>query len=136
MGILDWFGKKAQANPPPTMPPPPPPPAKKIKAPEKNEKELATEKGEPWISIVKLDIDPDNLHQGSFELDWNEKFVADLIRAGYMIKRDDTDSEIVDRWFQTICRHVVMETYEQTQAINNNSIVKVRDLGAGRSEIS
>jgi hypothetical protein len=41
----------------------------------------------------------------------------------------------VDRWFQNVCRHVVMETWEQEQAIANNW-TKVRDLGDGRSEIS
>jgi hypothetical protein len=76
------------------------------------------------------------LHQGSFELDWNEKFVANLVRAGYMIKKDDTDAEIVDRWFQNVCRHVVMETWEQEQAINPNRVVKSRDIGDGRSEVS
>lgn len=106
-------------------------------APVPSEKELASQRGEPWVEIVSMDIDPDNLHQGSFELDWNEIFVSRLIKAGYMIKPTDTDAEIVDRWFQNICRHVVMETWEQEQAIKNSGIyVQRRDLGDGRSEIS
>lgn len=141
--IKNWFGKDAKVNPAPTAPrpeaPPAPPKAKTVKAVEKTEKEIATDKGEPWVSIVKLDIDPENLHQGSFELDWNDKFIADLVRAGYMIKKDDTDAEIIDRWFQTICRHVVMETYEQTQAMSGATPgrwTQVRDIGDGRSEVS
>lgn len=139
--IKNWFGKDAKINPAPTAPRPaaPPPPPKVKKAIEKTEKEIATEKGEPWVSIVKLEIDPENLHQGSFELDWNDKFIADLVRAGYMIKKDDTDAEIIDRWFQTICRHVVMETYEQTQAMSDATPgrwTQTRDLGGGRSEVS
>ena len=54
-------------------------------------------------------------------------------------KSTDTDAEIVDRWFQNICRHVVMETWEQEQAINkeyNSRVVKSRDIGDGRSEVS
>ena len=106
------------------------------KAPEKTAKELATEKGEPYVAIVTMDIDPNNLHQGAFELDWNEIFVARLIKAGYMMKPTDTDGEIVDRWFQNVCRHVVMETWEQEQAIKNSGMyVQKRDLGDGRSEI-
>jgi hypothetical protein len=141
--IKNWFGKDAKVNPAPTAPrseaPPPPPKSKTTKTVEKTEKEIATDKGEPWVSIVKLDIDPKNLHQGSFELDWNDKFIADLVRAGYMIKKDDTDAEIIDRWFQTICRHVVMETYEQTQAMSGATPgrwTQVRDIGDGRSEVS
>jgi len=110
---------------------------KKPKVVEKTAKEIATEKGEPYIAILKLDIDPNNLHQGAFELDWNDKFVADLVRAGYMMKPDDNDSQIIDRWFQNVCRHVVMETWEQEQAIKNSGeYVNKRDLGNGRTEIS
>lgn len=110
----------------------------KVKTPAKSEKEIATEKGEPYVAMVKMDIDPDNLHQGAFELDWNEIFVSRLVKAGYMIKREDTDSEIVDRWFQNVCRHVVMETWEQEQAIRNSGsqYVNSRDIGNGRSEVS
>jgi hypothetical protein len=113
------------------------PSAPRIKAPVKTDKELATERGEPWVQVLRIDVDPANLHQGSFELDWNEIFVSRLVKAGYMIKRDDTDAEIVDRWFQNICRHVVMETWEQEQAINNSGMwVRSKDIGGGRSEIS
>ena len=109
---------------------------KEPRAPKKTEKELATEKGEPWVGILSMDIDPDNLHQGAFELDWNDKFVANLVRAGYQGKPEDTDAEIVDRWFQNICRHVVLETFEQEQAMNPNRVVKSRDIGGGRTEVS
>jgi hypothetical protein len=126
MGMFDIFKKKKPA---------------KVEAPrepkvKKTEKEIATEKGEPWVGILSMDIDPDNLHQGAFELDWNEKFVANLVRAGYQGKPEDTDAEIVDRWFQNICRHVVLETFEQEQAMNPNRVVKSRDIGGGRTEVS
>jgi meiotically up-regulated gene 157 (Mug157) protein len=110
---------------------------KKPEAPAKTAKQLATEANEPWVQVLRIDVDPVNLHQGAFELDWNEIFVARLIKAGYMIKRDDTDADIVDRWFQNVCRHVVMETWEQEQAIQKSGIyVQSRDLGNGRSEVS
>ena len=108
------------------------------RAPEKTAKELATEKGEPYVNIVTMDIDPNNLHQGAFELDWNEIFIARLVKAGYMMKPTDADSDIVDRWFQNVCRHVVMETWEQDQAMRNSAggYVHTRDIGDGRTEIS
>ena len=107
------------------------------RAPEKSAKQIATEKGEPYVAIVTMDIDPNNLHQGAFELDWNEIFIARLVKAGYMMKPTDADSDIVDRWFQNVCRHVVMETWEQDQAMRNsaNGYVHTRDLGDGRSEV-
>jgi hypothetical protein len=130
MGIFDRFRKKPEPTKVRTEPKP--------RAPEKTEKELATEKNEPYVSILRMDIDPNNLHQGAFELDWNEIFVARLVKAGYMMKPNDTDADIVDRWFQNICRHVVMETWEQEQAINKYSsqYINTRDIGGGRSEVS
>jgi hypothetical protein len=108
------------------------------RAPEKTAKQLATENNEPYVAILAMDIDPNNLHQGAFELDWNEIFIARLVKAGYMMKPTDADSDIVDRWFQNVCRHVVMETWEQDQAMRNSAggYVHTRDIGDGRTEIS
>ena len=131
LDMFDWFKKKPKAAEPKA------PKEPKPKAPVKSEKELATERGEPWVAILSMDIDPNNLHQGAFELDWNDIFIARLVKAGYMIKKDDTDAEIVDRWFQNVCRHVVMETWEQEEAIRKSGIyVQSRDIGGGRSEVS
>ena len=129
MGIFDRFKKKASA------------PADIKEKPEKSKKtakDLATEKKEPYVNVLSMDVDPDNLHAGAFELDWNEYFVARLVKAGYMMNKDDTDAEIVDRWFQNVCRHVVMETWEQEQAMNPSPqrYTQSRDLGNGRREVS
>jgi hypothetical protein len=137
--IKGWFKSEHNVNPAPTAtrPAAPPPPRPKTKEPVKTEKELATERGEPWVQVLSMDIDPNNLHQGAFELDWNEMFVARLVRAGYMMKPEDTDADIVDRWFQNVCRHVVMETWEQEQAMRQSGIyVNTKDLGNGRTEVS
>ena len=103
---------------------------------EKSAKDLATERGEPYVAMLSMEVDPENLHQGSFELDWNEKFVANLVRAGYQMRPNDTDNDIVDRWFQAVCRNVVLETWEQEQAMNPSRVVKTRNIGDGRSEVS
>jgi hypothetical protein len=134
--IKKWLGSEQPAAGG-VVPPTPAPKAPKAKAPAKTEKELATEKGEPYVAILRMDVDPENLHQGAFELDWNEIFVARLVKAGYMMKPEDTDAEMVDRWFQNVCRHVVMETWEQEQAIRKSGVwVKSTDIGGGRSEVS
>ena len=137
--LKGWFGKDANINQktPVSQPEAPPmPPIRKAREPEKTEKQIANEKGEPYVAVLSMDVDPNNLHQGAFELDWNEIFVARLVKAGYMMKPTDSDGEIVDRWFQNVCRHVVMETWEQEQAIKNSGMyVQKRDLGDGRSEI-
>lgn len=132
MGIFDRFRKKPETPKVRAEPKPKPQVA------AKSNKQMATENNEPYVAIVAMDIDPENLHQGAFELDWNEIFIARLVKAGYMMKATDRDSDIVDRWFQNVCRHVVMETWEQEQAIRNSGsqYVQTRDIGGGRSEIS
>jgi hypothetical protein len=131
MGLFDIFKKKPEPVPKPRAEPKP-------KVPEKTEKEIATEKREPYVAVLGMDVDPNNLHQGAFELDWNDIFVARLVKAGYMMKPDDVDADIVDRWFQNVCRHVVMETWEQEQAILKGvgQYVSTRDIGGGRTEVS
>lgn len=108
--------------------------AEQAKKKSKSPKDLATELGQPWVEIISMELNPDDPGQGAFELDWNDKFVANLVRAGYQGK---TDADIVDNWFQTVCRNVVMETYEQEQADpekrrSNNR----KDIGNGRTEFS
>jgi hypothetical protein len=107
-------------------------------APQKTEKEIANEKSEPYVNIVSMEIDPENIQAGAFELDWNDKFVANLVRAGYQMDAKDTDADIVDRWFTAVCRNVVLETYEQYEAMNpeRDRVVKTRNIGDGRSEVS
>ena len=129
MGLFDRFLKKkkpeVKAEPRP----------KKV---EKTEKEIATEKGEPWVNILSIEIDPNDIQNGAFELDWNDKFVANLVRAGYQMDPKDTDADVVDRWFTAVCRNVVLETYEQYQAMDpeRDRVVKTRNIGDGRSEVS
>ena len=104
-------------------------------------KEQATANGEPYINILKVDIDPNDINNGSFDLDWNDKFVLNLIKAGYKMKPDDTDADIVDRWFTQVCRNVVLEMYEQQQAdpdtrAQQMRVIQTKDLGDGRTEVS
>lgn len=116
------------------------PRAKKVDAPViedpiNPEKEAATAAGEPWVAIKSVMIDPDNVSSGAFELDWNDTFLARLLKAGYKGK---TDHDIVDQWFSDICRNVLAENYEQEMADPElrRSMISKRDLGDGRTEVS
>ena len=129
MGLFDRFKKKEIPIPVPEI--------KKEKAlpkPKKTAKELATEAGKPYIAILNVELDPENIGAGAFELDWNDKFLSQLVRAGYQVKPNEPENEIVDRWFQDVCRNVVLETYEQMEANNPRSMNR-RDIGNGRTEI-
>ena len=106
----------------------------------KSAKQQATDRGEPYFEIISMDIDPNDINNGSFDLDWNDKFVINLIKAGYKIKAEDTDADIVDRWFTQVCRNVVLEVYEQDQADPDTRaqmrVIQTKDIGNGRTEVS
>jgi len=131
--MFDWLKKKPKSELKKESPPEP-------KPKKKTDKELATEAGEPYVSVVSVELDPDDMGNGAFELDWNDVFVSRLVKSGYMMKKDDTDAEIVDRWFQSVCRNIINENFEQWEA--NQPIdtrprrVDRNDLGNGRTEIS
>jgi hypothetical protein len=131
--MFDWLKRKPKEEPKEEKP-------KTPKAKVKTAKELATEAGEPYISVVSVDLDPDDVGNGAFELDWNDVFVARLVKSGYMMRKNDTDADIVDRWFQTVCRNILQENYEQWE-VNQPVDARPRrvdrnDLGNGRTEIS
>ena len=67
MGILD-SAKKAMGMGEATKVDSPKPKAK-----NKSEKELATEAGEPWVSVIDVELDPENVGNGAFELDWLQR---------------------------------------------------------------
>lgn len=120
MGILD-SAKKAMGMGEATKVDSPKPKAK-----NKSEKELATEAGEPWVSVIDVELDPENVGNGAFELDWNEHFIKKLWKSGY---KDEDENDMVDRWFQDVCRNVVLETYEKDEAM-----ITRNDVGDGRAE--
>lgn len=125
MGLFDRFKKKQEA---------PPAEAPKEKPKKKTEKEIATEKGEPYVSVISVELDPENIGNGAFELDWNDKFITNLIRAGYKGK---DDAQLVDQWFQDVCRNILTENFEQWEA-NYATMRRVdsEDLGNGKKSVS
>ena len=129
MGLFDVFKKKKVEAPKPEP-----------KPKKKSDKDIATEKGEPYVAILSVELDPENIGNGAFELDWNDKFVANLVRAGYQLKKDDTDADLVDRWFADVCKNVVAENYEQWEANQpmdaRPRVMDRKDIGDGRTEVS
>ncbi len=122
MGLFDRFKKKPVKTT-----------EEKPKA-KKSAKDIATEKGEPYISVVTVELDPENIGNGAFELDWNDKFITNLVRAGYKGK---DDAALVDQWFQDVCRNVIQENFEQWEAnYATQRRIDREDLGGGKSSVS
>jgi hypothetical protein len=124
MGLFDKLGKairKSTKQEPKTESAP-----KKAKL---TPKELATKKEEPWFTIVDVEIDNDNPRNGAFELDWNEYFVQMLRSHGLT---GDTDEDVVDNWFQDLCKQIALEQYDEE--VFAESIVQGKEIEGGRRE--
>ena len=73
---------------------------------EQHDKEVARIRKEPWVNVVKMGINPTNVSAGFFELDWNDEFVIMLQENGYT---GTSDEEIVNKWFNNVCRTVLIQ---------------------------
>ena len=95
------------------------------------EKEEATKKGEPWVGVLDTKVNPDNIKNGFFELDWNNEFIEQLLDAGYT---GETNEQIVDAWFKTIARQVLEDGGEDPD--RNAGYIDTKKIDEDKSEIS
>jgi hypothetical protein len=99
----------------------------------KDPKEYATRRKEPWISVIDIKVNLENIRNGFFELDWNKYFVDQLIHFGYG-SDGDAEEEIVDRWFRDIVYQMLNEEGLDTQ--RGFGYINVVPIAKGKSEIS
>lgn len=100
---------------------------------KKDPKEYATRRKEPWINVLDVKVNEDNVRNGFFELDWNEYFIAQLIEAGYGTEQD-AEEEIVDRWFRDIVYNMLEEEGMDTD--RGAGYINVVPIDKGKSEVS
>ena len=70
------------------------------------EKKVAEIKEEPYVNVLKLDVNPENAQAGFMELDWNDHFVKFLHENGYTGENDEV---VVNKWFNDVCRTVLIQ---------------------------
>jgi len=95
------------------------------------EKELANKAGEPWVAVLDTQVNPDNIRNGFFELDWNNEFIEQLLDAGY---KGESNEEIVDQWFRTIIVQMLEE--EGLDTDRGAGYINVVPIDKGKSEVS
>jgi len=95
------------------------------------EKEAATKAGKPWVAVLDTQVNPDNIRNGFFEIDWNNEFIEQLLDAGYS---GETNEQIVDAWFRTI----VIQMLEEEGLDSNREMgyINVVPIDKGRSSVS
>ena len=96
-------------------------------------KEYATRKKEPWVNVLDMQVNGDNIRNGFFELDWNKYFIQELIQIGYG-EQSDPEEEIVDRWFRDIVYNMLQE--EAVDSKVNTGYINVVPIDKGKSEVS
>lgn len=96
-------------------------------------KERATARGEPWVAVLDTKVNPENVRNGFFELDWNDLFIVQLKQAGYGFD-GDPEEEIVDRWFRDIVKNMLTE--EGMDASRGAGYINVIPINKNQSEVS
>ena len=89
-----------------------------------------TKSEEPMVKVLNVNVNPDNPRNGFFELDWNDEFVNMLKQNGYT---GESQEEIVDRWFQSLCRTI---GNEQGLGDIASGYVQINRRDDGKTEVS
>tara|TARA_B100000073_G_scaffold266805_1_gene226414 strand:+ start:960 stop:1364 length:405 start_codon:yes stop_codon:yes gene_type:complete len=100
---------------------------------KKDPKALATKKGEPWVNVLDVQVNKENIRNGFFELDWNKHFIEQLIKEGYG-EEADPEEEIVDRWFRDIVYNMLQE--EGLDTNRSAGYINVIPIDKGKSQVS
>ena len=100
---------------------------------QRDPKSYHTRKKEPWVNVIDVKVNEENVRNGFFELDWNEYFIAQLIQAGYGVD-NDPEEEIVDRWFRDIVYNMLEEEGQDTN--RGAGYINVVPIAKGKSEVS
>jgi len=100
---------------------------------KKDPKEYATRKKEPWVSVLDVKVNKENVRNGFFELDWNQYFIQELIQAGYGLEADP-EEEIVDRWFRSIVYQMLDE--EGLDTNRGSGYINIVPIAKGKSSVS
>ena len=100
---------------------------------QRDPKDYHTRKKEPWVNVIDVKVNEENVRNGFFELDWNEYFIAQLVQAGYGVE-NDPEEEIVDRWFRDIVYNMLEEEGQDTN--RGAGYINVVPIAKGKSEVS
>jgi len=97
-------------------------------------KQMATLRGEPWVSVTMVDGST-GVSTGTFEMDWNSKFIENIRAEGFS---GLTDEDCIDLWFTSIAKNIALAELSGTgifdeQAEESYQLKKTR-IGSGITE--
>jgi len=99
------------------------------------DKKVAAIRKEPYVNVISMGIDPDNVVQGYFELDWNDEFVKMLTSAGIT---GTSDEDVVNKWFNGVCRTVLLDAERDLDygMQENNDVIRRKTKESNSTEQS
>jgi hypothetical protein len=100
---------------------------------QRDPKDYHTRKKEPWVDVIDVKINEENVRNGFFELDWNKYFIEKLVKEGYGVD-NDPEEEIVDRWFRDIVYGMLEQ--EGLDTDRGAGYINVVPIDKGKSEVS
>ena len=95
------------------------------------EKKAAEKAKKPWVAVLNTHVNPKDIKNGFFELDWNNEFIEQLLDAGYS---GETNEEIVNGWFKTIAMQILEEDGLDTQ--RDVGYINIKPIDKDKSEVS
>ena len=96
-------------------------------------KDRATARGEAWVAVLDTKVNPDNVRNGFFELDWNDLFIAELKKSGYGFD-GDPEEEIIDRWFRDLAGNMLAEA-GQDPSRHTAGFINITKLADNKAQV-
>ena len=96
-------------------------------------KDRATARGEAWVAVLDTKVNPDNVRNGFFELDWNDLFIAELKKSGYGFD-GDPEGEIIDRWFRDLAGNMLAEA-GQDPSRHTAGFINITKLADNKAQV-
>ena len=85
---------------------------------QQHKREMSTLDGEEYFEILRGEWDPE---QGMiFEFDWNSVFLDNLRENGF---RGETDSDLVNSWFDDVCRQVYKQSLGEEDEMETSDVI-------------
>ena len=88
----------------------------------------------PWVNVISVGFNEENIQDGYFELDWNEWFIKVLEQGDF---RGNTEEDLVNNWLQTVCQNIALEDMDMDDIpVSKDKKVDVKRRDDGKTEYS
>ena len=91
------------------------------------EKAQATKDKKPWVAVLDTQVNPDDIKNGFFELDWNNEFIEQLMDAGYSGEKPEDIVEAVFFGVEMFDCVLPTRNARNGQLITSTGVINIRN---------